>query len=149
MWGLSHLSRRPMLWLRPANSWSCANSSVSCDAQSSCAKRTIFEADWSFNDKRKSEKPGKSQLRHDLEICHSISRTDLNRKSEKVKKLLEIMRSKNTITCIYVRLSIYLSIYPSIRPSIYLHHSTYTSTYTQRYTYIQNITLFVLAKSLA
>ena len=98
-----HISSR-RLWLRPANSWSCANSSVSCDAQSSCA-RTIKPAGLSisFNlEKRKSEKSGKSQLWHALVICNLISQTDLNRKREKVKKLLEIIRSKNIHVYIYI-----------------------------------------------
>ena len=77
---------------------------MSCDAQSSCA-RTIKPAGLSisFNlEKRKSEKSGKSQLWHALVICNLISQTDLNRKREKVKKLLEIIRSKNIHVYIYI-----------------------------------------------
>ena len=48
------------------------------------------------------------QLWHALVICNLISQTDLNRKREKVKKLLEIIRSKKYYMCIYTYLYIYI-----------------------------------------
>ena len=124
-----HISSR-WLWLRPANSWSCANSSVSCDAQSSCA-RTMKPAGLSisFNlEKRKSEKSRKSQLWHALAICNLISQTDLNRKREKVKKLLEIIDQKIYMCkCVYTYLyNIYIYI---------LYIVIYVYTYTMVHVY--------------